>query len=174
MAKLCGVVSLVIFAISVICHVCTFIPGIHVSMGRVWPLHPATMAVVLIMVLFLVGKQGPRPRKNEFQSGPLALVPRALRWACLGVFLYAILNFGLFFRLMEGGSPAVDHGTYSLRNRDRKIRDLTEPEYQRFLAYEVRGFSGHWMFFSLVPAIYFLVVYPRLREPNKPDTEARG
>ena len=93
----------------------------------------------------------------------LALVPFPLRMACGAAFVYAIINFMLFITLMEGGSPAVSNGNYCLQNHGKKIRDLTKEEYQRFQAYDVRGFSGHWIVFSMIPMTYFLAVHPKLQ-----------
>jgi hypothetical protein len=72
---------------------------------------------------------------------------------------------------MEGGSPSVENGNYYLHNHGQKIRDLSKEEYQRFSAYVVRGFSGHWMLFSIIPAAYFLTAYPKLEPSIEPDAE---
>ena len=43
------------------------------------------------------------------------------------------------------------------------IRAITSTEYARFRALEVRGFSGHWLMFSLVPFVFFTWPWPRLQ-----------
>ena len=174
-----GIISLVVFALSAVVHFCTFIPPIPVSMAATWPLHLATMGVFAMMVFALVAEQKKQPRRpatglfgrwreaqrssKEFQSRLLGAVPGVLRVACVLVFLYAIVNFALFMFLMEGGSPGIKDGQPYLHHRGRKVRDLTMEEYRRLLAYEARGFSGHWMVFSLLPTVYFLSVHSRLR-----------
>ena len=64
-----------------------------------------------------------------------------------------------------------ENGTYFLHTRGTKIRDLTKEEHSRFLAYEVRGFSGTWILFSLIPAVYFLSVKSRYQQSIEPGQE---
>lgn len=179
MAKTCGITALLVFASSAAFHFASYFPAVPVSMALAWPLHLATMAVFAMMSFSIdaqLKRQPMMPAKGflarwnarnqqykEIQSKLIALAPRPLRIACKAAFIYAIINFALFMPLMEGGSPSVKNGNYYLQSHGRKIRDLTKDEYLRFQSYELRGFSGHWMFFSIVPMTYFLMVYPRLQ-----------
>lgn len=117
---------------------------------------------------FRIGYEAIQQNK-EFPSKLLGLVPQRLGVVCGVVFIYAFINFALFIALMEGGSPTVKNGRYYLDSHGQKIRDITEEEYQRFLAYEVRGFSGHWMLFSIVPMVYFLTVHPKLHQTTESE-----
>lgn len=187
MPKACGIAALLILASSVLFHFATYIPTISVSMQMAWPLHLATMAVFATMVFSLVAQQKRQPKKaakglfgswraanqqnKEFQSKLLRCVPLGLRIACGTAFIYAFINFMLFIALMEGGSPSVKNGKYILHSHGHKIRDITKEEYQRFRAYEVRGFSGHWIIFSIVPMTYFLTVHPRLSRVIESERE---
>jgi hypothetical protein len=74
--------------------------------------------------------------------------PRGLRGVAGGLFVYALVNFGLFMVLNEGGQPHFRDGKYVLTSHGKVIRELTEAEFHRHQAYVVRGFSGHWMFFA--------------------------
>lgn len=150
-------------------------------MQLIWPLHLATMALFASLVFSLVAQQEKNgafanwrtvnQRSREFQSKLLGLAPRPLRIACGVVATYALINFVLFMALMEGGSPSTKDGKYYLHNHGRMIRELTKGEYQRFRAYEVRGFSGHWMMFSIVPMTYFLAVHPLIQKSNPTEDE---
>ena len=71
--------------------------------------------------------------------------------------------------LMEGVIPAEKEGRYYLHGHGRKIRDLEEGEYRQFRAYEVRGFSGHWMLFSVIPMTFFFYIYPEMASGKKAD-----
>jgi hypothetical protein len=62
------------------------------------------------------------------------------------------VNFGLFIYLMHGGRPNIDHGAYVLSSHGRLIQSLTEADYWKYKALEIRGFSGHWMLFYSVAA----------------------
>jgi hypothetical protein len=149
-------------------------------MHLAWPLHVAAMAVFVAMGFNLAGQQKREPTRQatglfanwcaageqhrDFQSKLVGCVPWPLRAVCVVAFIYALINFALFAMHMEGGSPAVENGNYYLHNHGHKIRDLSKEEYQRFVAYVVRGFSGHWMLFSIIPTAYFLTVYPKLQQ----------
>jgi len=78
--------------------------------------------------------------------------------------MYLVINFVVFIALMGSGSPEFSGGKFYLSNHGHVIREITESEFHRYEAYEVRGFSGHWMFFAMIPAVYFLVVEERLKE----------
>ena len=105
------------------------------------------------LTMYSKGKYNIYNRFNSFLR-----ILKAIPKSCLAIFglffIYAFINFAMFFVLMEGGSPDVKNGSYYLHNHGKKIRDLTQDEYKRFQAYEVRGFSGHWIIFSLVPTLF--------------------
>ena len=82
-------------------------------------------------------------------------VPVSVRLVCIAVFIYVGINFGLFLMNSEGGGPQAQNGRYYLKSHGRIIRELREAEFHRFRAYELRGFSGHWILFSLIPTVYF-------------------
>ncbi len=177
-AVIWGLASLLVFLSSVLAHCATFVPSLPISMALVWPLHLASMVVFVVMVFSLVAQQMSLPkiqaegwlaniraknqRSKEFQRRLIRLAP--LPWRIVGgvLFAYVALNFVLFMMLMQEGSPRAHKGQYFLVKKGVKVRKLSAEEYQRFRAYEVRGFSGHWMFFSMIPMTYFLVVHPRL------------
>ena len=86
--------------------------------------------------------------------------------------IYAALNFALFNYNSEGGSPDIRDGHYVLHDHGKIIRELSEDEYHIQKAYVARGFSGHWMLFYLMPALYFGFADAALRVEPEPD-EAR-
>ena len=139
------------FFTSLIVHLTTFFgidPAKHVPW--VWVLH-LSIFIVFIPMLFV---QGLTPKK-DFWSKFLATMPRWVRYTVKAFFAYAIVNFALFFFLSKGGVTDVRDGKYVLHNHGNVIRELTEDEYQLQNAYVLRGFSGHWMIFYLIPALYF-------------------
>lgn len=149
-------------------------------MSNAWPLHLGAMVAFGAMVLILVAKQkAKRPArkagesyltwwsnsKNENQKYMTEIIrsaPKTIRILCAGVFLYALVNFALFMINSEGGGPFAENGKYYLKSHGHIIRELSEKEFYRFQAYELRGFSGHWILFSLIPTAYFA----RLRRTN--------
>ena len=87
----------------------------------------------------------------------LSSLPRWASVALIVVFVYAIVNFAVFFYLSEGGGPDIRNGQFILHSHGRLIRQLSEDEYHLKKAYELRGYSGHWLLFYVLPAFYFLL-----------------
>lgn len=191
MIRFWGSLSFITFVVSAALHCLTYAPFVYtfIAMNWAWPLHLAAFATFVAMVFFLERQRKRHPvepvkgvfagwrtayRQNqEFQFTLLAVVPRFLQLICAAAFIYTLVNFALFAALVPG-SPAVENGTFVLQSHGRKIREISEEEYRRFRAYEVRGFSGHWMLFSLLPTVYFLVAYPRLQgSPADEDRSSR-
>ena len=184
MSKICGFTALFVFLLSAGFHIATFIPAISVSMQIAWPLHLAALVVFGFMVFSLVAKQQRQKKEpvkgslrfgvrnagqsKAFLAQEIGSAPRAMRIACVTTFIYAIINFAFFLILMEGGGPEAKKGTFYLETHGQEIREITKEEYHRFRAYEVRGFSGHWMLFSLFSTTYFLAVYPK---PHRQETK---
>jgi hypothetical protein len=113
-----------------------------------WGLHLGIFVVFIPMAIY----QRRNPGKDHWRTFDDAM-PRWARYAVIGFFAYALINFALFFLLSEGGVPAVRDGKYVLHNHGKVIRELSEDEYELQKAYVLRGFSGHWMVFYLVPAL---------------------
>ena len=151
MRRAFSIFALTDFFSSLFVHLSTFF-GIDLSkhIPWVWVLHLGIF-VVFIPMLFV---QGLAPKK-DFWNKIFATIPRWARYTFKAFFAYALINFALFFFLSEGGVPDVRDGKYVLHNHGQVIRELSENEYKLQKAYVLRGFSGHWMVFYLVPAIVF-------------------
>ncbi len=151
MRRTFSIIAFTGFFISLIIHLTTFFgidPAKHIPL--VWGLHVGIFVVFIPMVLF----QGSTKRK-DYWSRFFGTMPRWTRYTVKAFSVYAIMNFALFFFLSRGGTPDVRDGKYVLHNHGNVIRELTQDEYEWQNAYIVRGFSGHWMFFYLMPALFF-------------------
>lgn len=151
-------------------------PTSRLEMSDAWPLHLGAMIVFGAMVIILARDQkikrpARRPGESYFEwwSNSISAnrkymaevsrsVPMMLRILCVAVFIYTLMNFALFMKNSEGGGPFNENGKYYLKSHGRVIRNLSELEYYRFRLYELRGYSGHWILFSLLPTVYFLTV----------------
>lgn len=76
---------------------------------------------------------------------------------------YVMYNFFAFVGEVPGSLREVHDGGYELHSHGRVIRALTRVEYEHLQTLEVRGFSGHWVFFSLLPLVFFIWTWPRLQ-----------
>ena len=152
MDKLFGLLAVFGFAAALIVHGLTFF---HVDLiekfPSVWALH---VGIFIVFVPFVFSA---RRAPGGFQGSNLRAILPEWAIALLAVtFVYAIVNFVLFFFLSEGGVPDIRDGRFVLHDHGRVIRELTEHEYHVQRSYVLRGFSGHWLIFHLIPAAYFL------------------
>lgn len=151
MNRAISVFALLGFFASLVVHVTTFFgvdPAKYVPW--VWALHLGIF-VVFVPVVFA---QRMKPQR-DFWGKLNASMPRWARYAVKALFAYAFVNFAFFFFLSKGGVPEERGGGYVLRDHGEIVRELSPEEYERQKAYVMRGFSGHWMIFYLVPALFF-------------------
>lgn len=75
------------------------------------------------------------------------------------IMAYAMINFFLSIGAL-GATPEIRDGQYILHNKGTLVRVITEVEYHHARALILRMFSGHWIIFSGIPALYFLFAKP--------------
>ena len=163
MAKFWGMFSLTVLILSLISHVLTFIPGVSISMSMVWALHLGAMLVFAPMVFSMQRLKKKQPEKfsgHDIRKYFFPYISRRLSAVCTGVFVYALINFALFIPRMLSGSPEYINGHYELRSHGNSKKLISKDEFDQLQKYLVRGFSGHWIFLSLLPTVYFLKVIP--------------
>ena len=148
-------ISAAIFIVSLIVHLSTFVPAHAISMKQVGILHILSMGSTFLIT----------PFQAKFSRDWFKLATKKSKMALKFVGAYAVLNFALFAYLMEG-HPGESNGKYYIHDHGRKIRDISEDEYIRFNALLTRGFSGHWLIFSLLPFVFFKDVYPQQEKQN--------
>jgi len=129
----------------------------------VWFLH---IGIFIVFVPFVLSSRkilGKHPSLADMR----ALVPSWVFFAGVAVFIYALVNFALFVAATQGGNPSMEAGKYVLQNHGRLIRELSHAEYVALRVNELRGFSGHWLFFYFVSFAYFMFA-KRPAAPNPP------
>ena len=97
----------------------------------------------------------PNLEKGGFNKLLFSNLPLYLNWFTKLVFVYAVLNFIFSISLLEEGSPTIKDGIYILENKGSYVRDISLSEYYSLKRMELRAFSGHWLVFFLLPALYF-------------------
>jgi hypothetical protein len=149
-----GLIAAVGLGFAVIAHALTFYPGPSIVTEEgspVWWLHIGSLAVLGAMILSmrrqLGGQLGVANQMSLFPAWARALIVAAM--------IYMGFNFFSYFAHAQGGVPEIRNNQFVL-NSHGAIRTLTEDEYLAFKRDDVRGFSGHWIFFFLVPTLYFL------------------
>ena len=81
-------------------------------------------------------------------------------------FVYTFINFSLFMQ-SEKGSPSFMNGQYVLASHGQVLEVITEQQFHYYQANELRGFSGHWIFFYCISAA---MLYPYKK--NKPKLDS--
>ncbi len=83
------------------------------------------------------------------------------------VVCYTVITWSVVEDLLEHGVPWEKNGKFFLKGR--QVRELTEEEYKRHLAYDIRRSSAIYMTFSVFPAVFFLFS-PLVRVTGPSDT----
>jgi hypothetical protein len=155
--RLLGILSAISFTLALVVHGLTFAHiDIMETIPAVWVLHVGIFVVFVPLVFSARRLSGADQKYRDFQS----LFPEWANTLITVVFIYAIVNFVVFMFLSHGGVPAIRDGQFILHSHGKLVRVLTEKEYHVQRAYVVRGFSGHWLVFYLVPALFFLFGKP--------------
>lgn len=145
------------WSLSLVVHLLA-LAGVDASetVSATWLLHIGIFAVWIPAILTLRSRSDGQSAMRKY--GIFGLLTTAPFWlravAALGL-AYAVLNF-LLFMGGQPGSPTAANGVYSLQNHGTIVKVLTESEYYRYKANEVRGFSGHWMaFYGFAAAVLY-------------------
>jgi hypothetical protein len=102
-----------------------------------------------------------RVREKDPRPEILVHVPRLARSLVVVFFVYAFINFAFFFYNTHNeprGKYVVGNynlSNYNLSPKQGRVFVVTQEEYDKREARVLRGFTGHWMIFYLLPAVYF-------------------
>jgi hypothetical protein len=69
--------------------------------------------------------------------------------------LFFLFHFILFLFQSYGASPQVKDGQYVLNSHGHIAKALTQSEYVKLKAAELRMFAAGWIFFYFVPTVYW-------------------
>jgi hypothetical protein len=137
--------------ITVLVHVSTFFTDREPQ--------PTAVTIPLTGLMFvLFFKAMMVARKNQLSSPEGWSWKQALRYAprwlpVLLVLLAAYTGFNFFYSLMvlnEGLTPDSVQGQFVLQDHDRVVRTLSQEEYWRHSAYQLRGMSTHIILFTAI------------------------
>jgi hypothetical protein len=85
----------------------------------------------------------------------LKIIPPLSVITILVFYFYVIANV-IIYSTHGIGQADIVQGKYVLVNHGEILREISEAEYYLYQAQTMRLFSGFWMVFSSVPALYFL------------------
>ena len=73
----------------------------------------------------------------------------------LVLIVYVFSNFMICSSLLQDGPAGILNGTF-IQNNHGKIKVITELAYNKLSLIELRGISGHWIIFSLIPVLNYV------------------
>jgi len=149
-----GLVALIGLVISVVVHLLA-VSGMDVlaRFPYVWLLHIGIFVVFIPYAFSSRKTLGSRPTLAQIRTQ----FPDWVVAVGLCLLAYTIANFFLFMHAVSFGSPEIHEGKFLLLDHGKLIRELTADEFASLRSHQVRGFSGHWMFFYFVAFAYFLL-----------------
>lgn len=96
-----------------------------------------------------------RMSSSDFYKALFGHCPKWLVIIAIGGFVYAFINFILFVTTRQG-MVNIEGGQYVLHDFGQTNKTISEQEYHLHKAYELRGFSGHWIaFYGVAAAVLF-------------------
>lgn len=165
-ALVLGLFSVAVCVVSTAVHIASFIPGSGLAVHEVQWLHLGAMGAFFAMAIHITALHRRARRrvgnKEAVEKWTSRFVPGWARTAGMVGGLYVVINFLVFVATIPG-QPRTYDGEFALYNHGKIVRRVSEEEFRDWERYEVRGVSAHWIMFSVIPAGYFLVVYPRAR-----------
>jgi hypothetical protein len=154
-----------LFLLSVSVHIlCIFEFNVSDNFPLVWLLHVATILAVAPIALISAAEEkrekeattiedtirDPERYKKGLRNTTWNL-PKWLKTVYVLLFLYLAANFVLFV-FAPKGQPGIIDGKYVLHSHGHVISELDQKQYDIARAQLLRGFSGHWILFSLIAA----------------------
>lgn len=112
------------------------------------------LGIFVVFIPFIVYLNNGKTTYN-FMAAFTSIVPLKYVVICALLFFYVFANFIIFMAKSKGGVPDIWNGEFVLHNHGKLIRHITEKEYQSFKINQLRGFSGHWLFFYFMPMVFF-------------------
>lgn len=154
--RIAGPLSALICVIAIVIHALSIMKiDVEQHFPPVMALHALIFVCFIPFVLSLNKRFGGRAKLAQLAT----IMPK---WALIlsGLLLaYAMINFFMSMGAL-GGTPDFKDGQYILHNKGKLVRVITEVEYHHAKALIIRMFSGHWIIFSGMPALYFLFAKP--------------
>lgn len=138
-------VAALIFLASFVAHLSTFVgidpmSGVPGVMFLHFAIFPPFIAAIFIA------------KRNGFE---LKHVPPLLSLITRLAIFYAFINVALLLIHTASGSPTQRGNEYFLEVNAHPPTPISAADFHLHQAYVVRGFSGHWMLFSLASLVFF-------------------
>lgn len=151
---------LILLILEIIIYIVTYIPFIHIAYEHVWYLHYiATFGFfsIFFSIIIIKYKFWKKRYKTRLFKAISNTVSDNQKVLVFFTFMFAAINayiLHIVYKISEG-VPDYDGQVYTLVNLGKFVREITQDEYFQIRRYKVRLFSGHWIFFTLLPYIFY-------------------
>jgi hypothetical protein len=165
------ILAMACFIASLTLHVSAFFTDALAPDLNVWVVLHILCMVACAPVVYVVATRVPRKNRRNPWTLAKACCTGAPRWMLVvlaGLFVYTTINFILFQKLAQGGRPEVQDHQYVLANQGRITSTLSEAEYHEANALLMRGFSGHWLFFTWAASVVYVAETRRRKATTQP------
>lgn len=102
-------------------------------------------------------------RKRTFLKGFARGRPNWIATSIKLFGLFFFIHFALFLAQSHAASPEIKNGEFVLDDHGAVVKVLTKSQYQELKGAELRLFATGWMFFYLVPTVYWW--FPKSQQP---------
>lgn len=98
---------------------------------------------------------------GNYQTWFFSPMPKWIKYAVYVLSVYVVLNFIFCLLMVSTVKAEILNGKYVLIPIKKEvllqnvIREISPQEYELQTSYETRLFTGHWMLFYLMPALFF-------------------
>lgn len=128
---------------------------VQINLADTWPeLWALHLGALLVFVLFIWHSRSLTTARKAYWSNLLKPMPRGTSKLIGLAFIYLLFNFGcLLYQHWQG--PLMQQGSsyWQLTEQGRQL--LSAEQIGDLKLQEIRLFSGHWLFFYLLPYLYF-------------------
>lgn len=116
-----------------------------------WALH---LLAILVFTLFVLHSRSLTTPYKQYWGRLRQDLPAHCMTLILLAFAYLLFNFGLFlYQYLQGSIEQIGNSYWLVR--DGKRLALSLEQIAQLKLQEARLFSGHWLFFFLLPYLYF-------------------
>ena len=142
--------------------------GLTMDSSRPWIIILSVGVFAVIVPLIAVERASSNDSNDLWRQVFAAPVPQWVTPASYFLVLFAVAHFVLFLVQSHAAGPAIVNGQYVLSSHGRTVKVITDSDYLRLKAAELRLFASGWMLFYFIATVYwFFNRSSHKRRPNK-------
>jgi len=143
--------GLLLFISCVVVHASTFVTDREPLNTGVLFLMAIPMFALFLMAVLVLKKNNRGTIARDIWKRAYSHVPRWVPILTVLLAAYTFFNFvySLVF-LNDGLTPSIEQGLYVMQDHGHIVREISQAEYWRHSAYQLRGMSTHLIMFTVI------------------------